>query len=216
MNTYIVLDTETGGLDEKKNPITEIGLQVLDTKKLTVIDTWQTYVKPYEKLFIDPKALAATQLSMEDIETGLDYRVAAKELAKVFIKHTSGSRSLKKPILIGHNTQFDIKFLEQLYKFLDKDLYEYIDKYFVCTMKQQQNIELSSRNFEKTRFTLTACCERMGVKLHSAHGAMADVEATKKLFIKQTKIARSGISNADTNEDTGSKQESKARNFFEM
>ena len=51
-SNYIVFDTETGGLDETKNPITQYAAVVLDGCTLKEIDRWETFVKPYGDLVI--------------------------------------------------------------------------------------------------------------------------------------------------------------------
>ena len=43
---YLVMDTETGGLDPAQNPITSFAAVVLDFNTLKEVDRWETYVKP--------------------------------------------------------------------------------------------------------------------------------------------------------------------------
>lgn len=81
-SNYIVFDTETGGLDETKNPITQYAAVVLDGRTLKEIDRWETFVKPYGDLVIEKEALEHTMVSMSDINKGLkvkDFVATAKE-----------------------------------------------------------------------------------------------------------------------------------------
>ena len=60
---YLVMDTETGGLDPAQNPITSFAAVVLDFNTLKEVDRWETYVKPYNDLQI-------TKESKDDGEYG--------------------------------------------------------------------------------------------------------------------------------------------------
>lgn len=86
---YIVFDCETGGLDCKKNPILEIALVTLDGKTLKEINRYETYVKPYDNLFVDPKALAANGIKLRDCEThGITKKEFVKNIIQYFINLT--------------------------------------------------------------------------------------------------------------------------------
>jgi DNA polymerase III epsilon subunit-like protein len=116
--------------------------------------------------------------------------------------------------MIGHNIGFDIGMLNKLFQLLEKDLFDYFERSSIDTMLEQENMEMGQKGSEDYLYNLGACCERMGIKLHSAHGAEADVEATCKLFIKQTKIKRKN--KADTQETMDDTTAAKSRVKFEM
>ena len=44
---YKIYDCETGGLDFRKNPITQYACIILDPRTLKEVDRWVTFVKPY-------------------------------------------------------------------------------------------------------------------------------------------------------------------------
>ena len=68
-NYYIVMDCETGGLEYTKNPITEIAAVILDYK-MNKIEEFSSYIKPYDNLQYEQKALDYTNITMEMINSG--------------------------------------------------------------------------------------------------------------------------------------------------
>lgn len=191
MNNLIVLDVETGGYDENLNPITQVALQVVEPIKFKTIHYFDTFVKPYNNLTIDTDALKSTMVTMKDINSGVDVNLLLKELiSAVKIANKSG-RDSTKPILVGHNIGFDKKMLKYLFAYKNKDLYDYFDEESFCTMRMTKLLEAGSlKSDDVSRYTLTSCCERQGIPLKNAHGAPADVEATKQLFIVLTNRLR--------------------------
>jgi len=220
-NRHIVLDVETGGLNNLKHPITQLALQVINNENLKILSTYDTFVKPYYiseaggKLGyeITAEALKRTQVTMTQINGGILYSVLIKKLIEIFTENTNrGGRFSYKPILVGHNITFDTGMLEILFALFNKDLYDYIEKYVVDTMYEMQRLEGHIRSKEdKVKFDLVNCCERMGIKLKGAHGAPADVAATGKLFIAITKR----MQNKQNGEEGEEAAESEKR-FFEF
>lgn len=211
-NHFIVLDVETGGMEEDKNPITELALQVLDPVKFKEIHRYQTYVKPYANLTILKEALAKSRVSMKEIEAGVDVSVMVAGLIKATkVANPSGKA---KPILVGHNISFDKKFLEFVFKLKGKNVWDYFDEIPMCTMRLMKNMETGKlKADEVSRYTLTSCAERLGIKLKSAHGAMSDVEATTKVFKALILMMR----NAEVGKESGSPEESqKTRKTFQF
>lgn len=215
MNYYLILDVETGGKNEKENPITEIALSMLDPKTLNSLHKYQCFVKPYNNLVITQEALDATQITMKNIESGIDIKDAIKELATIMMKYSSKTGRYK-PVLIGHNIGFDQRFLKEAFEFVGKSLWDFIDPVLIDTMFEQRRIEYGKKDADKNLYSLGACCNRMGIKLHSAHGAEADVEATEQLYFSQLNILRNGGNNTDAAKDNRQSKKAKARTFFEM
>lgn len=197
-NCLIVLDVETGGLNYKKNPITQVAFEVIDPADLMYLDSYETFVKPYNNLEIETKALEASRVSMREIQNGIDYKLLTKNLIDKFKKANKSGKKSTRPIFVGHNFSFDIKFLEYLFDFSNLDIYEYIDGSYFDTLKLFQLYESGSlKKNENQKYNLTALTERYGIELRGAHGAMTDVKATKELFKKITAILRKGDSTTE-------------------
>lgn len=175
MNNYIVFDCETGGLDPKVNPITEIAFIAFQGEDFKEIGKYETFIAPYGAMQYEPKALEITKITMEMIQGGLQVKQAVKNIIQFFkdVKR----RGRHKPLLIAHNAKFDKGMIEALFEEVGKDLYDFVEPIYLDTMWFSRLKEP-----EKTKHNLGTLCEREGVELVNAHRAMDDVEATKQAF----------------------------------
>jgi DNA polymerase III alpha subunit (gram-positive type) len=199
---YIVYDCETGGLDEYENPITQFACMVLDYKTLKEVDRWETFVKPYADLTITKESLEKSLVSLSDIKKlGMDLRPFINTMEKFVKMHlaVTKSKDAGRLIPIGHNVQFDNRFLRVAFELVNKDWNEYISDTTIDTMALSKMM-FGLEGTEKLK--LGECCKYAGVKLTDAHGAMNDVIATADLFRFYTKKLRRKA-NDNTDEKTG-------------
>lgn len=173
---YIILDCETGGFDNKKNPITQIALLEIDNN-LKEINRFETYIKPYNDLEITSSALAVTGLKMTDINNGVDFKEAVKLITLFFKENMPSKHPMNRPVIIGHNLDFDIGFIEELFRLAKKDFSDIRNRNPIDT---QTLMKMLMPNI--TSLALGKCCEEMGISLPDAHKAMNDVVATTDLF----------------------------------
>lgn len=173
---YIVFDTETGGFSEKENPITQIALVALDGETLKEIDRFETYIKPYDDLKITKGALDVTGLKMVDINNGVDKKEAVKLISAFAKKNSPNGRPENRPILVGHNVQFDMKMLTSLFERCNKNWLDVFSPTQICTM-------VLSKMFNPNIVSLALgnCCKDLGIKLSGAHRAMNDTLVTVQL-----------------------------------
>jgi DNA polymerase III alpha subunit (gram-positive type) len=214
-NNLIVLDVETGGMLPTENPITQIAWQAIDPLKYTVLHSFDTFVKPYNNLVITPKALAASRVTMKEVNAGVDVRVVLKEFVGMVKVINKSGKGATKPIIVGHNVGFDIDFLVAMFNYLNKDLFDYTGKVPFDTLLDSKRFEAGKlKSDDINRFTLSACCERFNIPLKSAHGAPADVEATKQLFIKITDNLRNNGSTKNSSGEQHQQKRQKQRDSF--
>lgn len=206
-NTLAVLDTETGGLDPQKNPITQLAAIAVEPTRFKELSRIDFYVKPYgSKWIIEDEALKRTQLKMRDILAGVNYKVACGNCIEFFRALNKGGKPKTRPIIIGHNIGFDIGMLKMLFELNGKDLYDYIFPVAFDTLKEVEIIEDGAlRKDESSLNNLTAVCDRWGIKLRNAHGAMTDVLATFELFKKITNLKRTAYATTILNNGVSSK-----------
>jgi len=180
---YIVFDCETGGLSPKRNPITEIALIACEFGTFKEINRFETFVRPYADLVIEEKALEMTNITLKEINQGIDYKELVKLLIQFFQLSTprGGKGNRFYPILVGHNVSFDIGFVKEIFQFAGRNLHDYVasnneevDR--ICTLKLSK-----AKWIDNGKYNLEACCKRAGITLTDSHRAMADVAATKKL-----------------------------------
>lgn len=186
-NHLIVFDTETGGLDPKKNPIMEIALVALDMKTLDEVGRWESLVQPYNDLQYDQVALDIHGISISEVTNkGIPLDECVTTLIKFYKQFTPrGDRGGGRPILAGHNLGFDVGMLREGFSLAGQQL----EKYVLSQHPKNQEIivfdtipmsKLVWPNEEK--HTLGECCKRAGMGDFTAHRAMPDVIASCDLI----------------------------------
>jgi DNA polymerase-3 subunit epsilon len=118
--TYLVVDTETGGLDPKKHSILSIAGVVWQAKKC-IEPIFDFYICE-DEIETTKRALEVNKIDLEVVkEKGYGPFEAVKEIKKALNKRFSHDR---KPImLVGHNIAFDIGFIKRLYNQAGQDYY---------------------------------------------------------------------------------------------
>lgn len=212
-SNYIIFDCETGGLDENKNPITQYACAILDGKTLKEIDRWETFVKPYNDLIIEKKALDSTMVTMSDINSGVSIKDFITTATSFWESHRVRTkyRDAGRLISVGHNVTFDIRFLNYALDLMKKPA---IDEWLYPN--SIDTFPLAKMTFGingDEKLNLGASCLAAGLKLTDAHGAMNDVEATADLFRFFMKRLRSkGGSNISSDKSS----RAKGSDFFEF
>ena len=166
---YIVLDTETTGLDpDDGHKIIEIGCIEIINRKVTD-NTFHKYINPLRE--IDTEAskihgLTASNLSDKPI---------FKDIYDDFVEYISDS-----PLII-HNAAFDVGFLKKEFNNLERT-----DSFFkneiIDSLKLARKISPGKKN------TLDALCERYSVDNsdRSFHGALLDARLLAYVYLKIT------------------------------
>lgn len=183
---FVVFDLETGGLSEEKHPVIEVAMFVL-TNDLENGGSYDTLIKPYGDLEIQPQALAANNIDLDIVEKeGKDVKVVVDELYKFLGKQRVGR---EKPILVGHNIDnFDIPFLNALFNFGGKDLAKVVNEKFTIDTLWWSRLRWQ----ESLNYKLGTCVQNAGIELVNAHRAVSDTVATRELFKQFLMGLRSG------------------------
>jgi DNA polymerase III alpha subunit (gram-positive type) len=224
-NVFAVLDVETGGLDHKENPITQFAVTLIDPTNFRVLESFDTFVKPYDNLKITQAALNRSRVTMDEINAGM---TAEQLLATVMIlmkKYSSKGGIPVRPVIVGHNVGFDIGFIDYLFYRKAKAMYDTFDRVMYCTLRMIKDFETNVKGSDQFMNNLTAVCERYKIILKSAHGAPADVTATVEVFSMLMKNFRQANSQAarrvkktgdELVEEDEVQEQVKSRKFFEL
>lgn len=159
---YTVYDIETTGLSAAcQCEIIEFAGIKYD-EDLNEIDRLHIYVKPYKKL--PKKIVELTGITNEQL-AGCENRFQALPKIRSFIGDT---------ISVCHNANFDHGFISTMCVLQGLPIL----KSYICTLKSYKALtgEKSGKLF--------MACEKFGITLENAHTAIADAEATAKLFKK--------------------------------
>ena len=187
---YLVIDTETGGLDPKKNALLEIGARLYDDdgKMLNAFNKkimWDSSMSTT----ISIGALALNQCNPND---GDSAPVVAREFA-IWIGNMSNQKDVT---LLGHNLQFDCDFLTafmERYGFvnwMEPFRHRKVDTQHIALFLQEGGLlpaylKLHLNSLNKHFF---------GEDIQKHHTALADVEATFAIYREMRRLMRERVS----------------------
>jgi DNA polymerase III alpha subunit (gram-positive type) len=209
-SNFLIMDFETGGLSPRKNPATEFAGVWVESSDLSTIASYETLIKPYDNnLMYEKEALNLTGLSIERmVDEGQDVKMVVETIVKNSELANKDKQRGKKLIVVGHNIQFDIGFLQQIFKYAKVDMSKYFsgDKDYFGNFQPSylDTLNISRAKFanqeDVVQFNLDAVCVLEDVDLVDAHRAMNDVLATKEVLLKYLQSLRSGGQGSEDSE----------------
>ena len=152
----VALDLETTGLDSNRDAIIEIG--AVKFRGDEVLDTLQTFVNPGRT--IPEHIQRLTHISPRQVQRAPLFSSIAGRVAEFVADHP----------VIGHNIQFDLKFLESHGVPLDNPAYDTWD--------------LASMLLPRTmRYSLAYLSDYFSIDHSDPHRALSDARATQGIFL---------------------------------
>jgi len=161
---FIVLDTETTGLDPKNDKILSIGAVLIQNKVIRVKDTMHVFLET-EKHEFDSVAIHGIRKSGQEEKVGLS------EAIPQFLDF------IKADILVAHHASFDIRMLNNALSELNlpklkNRVVDTSDLYQKLLGKPQRPISLD------------ALCKEFHIPTHDRHTALGDAYLTAVVFQK--------------------------------
>ena len=153
MNTFLICDVETTGLDSTTNDITEIGLVLFN--KQGIISCYSSLNEPSVPLS-DKTVCKATGLTAEML---IGHKIDWTVVEKMIIKCS---------YILAHKAEFDRSFVKK---------YVTSDKPWLCSL---QMIDWTSKGFTSRK--LGHLCADSGFILNGAHRAINDCLALQRLI----------------------------------
>ncbi|MEC7677401.1 MAG: DNA polymerase III subunit epsilon [Pseudomonadota bacterium] len=166
---YIVLDTETTGLDpDDGHKIIEIGCIEILNREVTN-NTFHKYINPNRE--IDTEASKIHGLTNNVLKD----KPLFEEIYSEFREYVSNS-----PIII-HNAPFDIGFLKKEHATISAGD-DFLDNEIIDSLKLARKISPGKKN------TLDALCERYAIDNsdRTLHGALLDAKLLAFVYLKMT------------------------------
>ena len=111
----VVVDVETGGFNEKKDALLEIGavtLKIDEKGNMTTNNEYQCHINPFEGANMEPASLEVNGIDPFHpfrVATAKDEETGVRELFR-FIQKEMKQHKCKRAIMIGHNTTLDRNF----------------------------------------------------------------------------------------------------------
>ena len=188
MERFIVLDTETTGLDvDSGHKIIEIGCIEIIGRSITE-NSFHKYINPQR--LIDEKAYEVHGISNEDLKD----KPIFDDIIDEFALYISDS-----PLII-HNAPFDLGFLKSEYIQSNHD-----DAALENSREIIDTLKIARRASPGKRNTLDALCSRYSVDNtdRSLHGALLDAQLLANVYLRMTQgqTLIKGLSEAHVNKN---------------
>lgn len=163
---YCIIDIETTGLEPRDSEIIEIA--IIKVENGEVADIFNTLLSSSKPLLPQIKSLTGIT---DDILLGAP---AFKNVAQKLLKFIDGS------IIIAHNTDFDINFLNF---HLKTNNFNAIENRIFCTLKISRFLLPQLKSFK-----LESLADYFGINHELKHRALGDVEVTYQVWFKLIKL----------------------------
>lgn len=159
--TFVALDTETTGLNCLTERIIEIGAVKFNSSG--IIDYFQTLINPQKT--IPYTVFQITGINDQMVEKSPDFSQIAPDLLNF----------LQDSILIGHNIQFDLRFLKvELERIHKKELLNPV----------VDTLQFARWAFpENEKYRQTYLAEQLGINVKEAHRAGDDAKVCGDIFL---------------------------------
>lgn len=188
------MDCETGGCDAQLDALLElaaVGLCYVDNVLCTQ-DVWHYHVQPFEGAKITTESLEVTQIKpYHPFRFALPEQRVLDELSEQI--HAKVKQSgCRRAILVGHNAQFDLAFIQAAYARIGRlrecpfHRFTTLDTATMAAVFYQETVLAKAMRRAKIKFDIT-----------QAHSALYDAKSTAELFCKmilqadQTYLAKS-------------------------
>lgn len=175
---FVVLDTETTGLNARKDGIVTIGAVAVRRGQIMLEDQYEAMVK----FAYNTSAVVVHGVTREVAqEDGLEEPVALRE----FLAY------LRDGVIVGHHIGFDVEILGERcrQRFGLKLQNRWIDT-MELTLRLEDLGAFPEEEHLKKDFSLDGLCRRFGVKPHDRHTAPGDAFITAQIFLKLLRLAR--------------------------
>jgi len=175
------MDTETTGLDSKKNDIIQLGYIVEINNEIK--EKGKINIQPFSYDNIETSALEVNKITIEEMKTFDTPQIAYIKITNFLGKYVNKYDKTDKFIPAGYNVKFDTDFLRELFiKNGDKYYGSYIDYHFIDGMALVFAKRYAGK-LDLPNYKLETVAKHYGIEIN-AHDALSDIEATRELILK--------------------------------
>lgn len=177
----VVVDVETGGFNSARDALLEIAavlVTITPEGELQRGETHCYHVKPFEGANLEPASLAVNGIDpYHPLRPAIDERDALHRIFKE-VRQAIRDQGCKRAILVGHNANFDLSFLNAAV--LRTDIKRNPFHPFSCF----DTVTLAGAALGQTVLAKAALVAGMEWDSSSAHSAAYDAERTADLFCR--------------------------------
>lgn len=168
---FVVFDTETTGLDIKKDRMLSIGTIAVFNGVIKVADGFECYVK--QDLFN-----AETVKIHGLLKAGVNKKLSEQEAIIQFLDH------IKNAVLVAHHAAFDVAIINQALTRLD------LPKLKNKVLDTGHLFNKTKLDTSKLHFSLDHLSDRFNIPQHDRHTASGDAYITAVLLVKLIAILK--------------------------
>lgn len=180
----LIIDTETTGLSHNYNQVLTVGMILAEIDDdLNFINLKHIKIK-HEKYNVTGIALKINKINLkEHNKIGINSKKACREINDFIIENR-----IKNIPLIGHNINFDLRFLRELYK---KERKEFLlDLQTLDTRSIWINLRNKGIIPLHLRSNLRTLAQHFQVDYNHAHDALQDCKITAQVFHKMNALVK--------------------------
>lgn len=168
---FVVFDTETTGLNPKKDEVISIGAVVVENGEICFDDSLELYLQ--NASIGDSESVEVHQILSKDLEQG----GKEKEILNSFLEYIRGD------VLVAHYAEFDVKMMNKIFqRYADFSLFNAsLDT--IHLTKRLDGVLNHPEKIKTGAYTLDALCERFGINFSIRHHAAGDALATAELLL---------------------------------
>lgn len=179
---FVVIDTETTGLDAQKDKILSIGAVAVKDQKIFIVDRFEYYLK--QVYTANGDSIKIHGILPKHNLNGF----AAKEVLILLLAYLQNS------VIVGHHIGFDFAVLNRAFQeYLGGQLRnQTLDTNYLA--KRIQSPFYKTTAGQNQNLSLDALCQQYNVPIHDRHTASGDALITALLFLKlMGRLEKKGI-----------------------
>ncbi len=177
----VVVDVETGGFNEQTDALLQIAAVILDMNdegSIYIKETHTCHVNPFEGANMDPKSLEINGIDPDHpLRMAIDEKQALPKIFKP-IRSSLKHHNCKRAILVGHNANFDLKFINAA---ADRSGIKRNPFHPFSTF---DTVSLAGLAYGQTVLSRSVQAAGLDWDNREAHSAIYDAEKTAELFCK--------------------------------
>ena len=178
----VVIDVETGGIDPDKNPLLEVAAVFLKINNEGIVKPaghFCDHVVPFKGSIIEKEALEINQIDPDyPLRFPRSEKDVITDLFKRIDEELEESRC-RRAILIGHNANFDLSFINNASKRNKLESLNRLHRFSVL-----DTVTIGALMYGQT--ILSLICQKANIEFdeEKAHSALYDAQKTAELFCK--------------------------------
>lgn len=180
MLKFMWVDTETSGLDPVLQDIIQVAGKIVIGNE--VKDEFNFICQPFSFDNISEQALKVNGRTVEELQTFPLPGTVYRKVKGILDKHIDAYDRNDKLIPCGQQIRFDMDFMSEFFKKNgDNYFFSYVQAAPLDTMTMAVMLEVKLGEKIFKNYKLETLCSVLGIKLDTAHDALHDIDATRRV-----------------------------------